>query len=495
MQRQRPPLLLAIICAITTCGSIASADLADRVATALRNTKLGSTQIAISVRDIKTGSELIEINDSRPMIPASNMKLFTSGAALDRLGATHALETKLIVQGDTLWFVGAGDPAFGDPEILANTAWTDTNGNARTGMDVDELLDLMARSVAQSGHQHLSELVIDDRVFDRAFAHPEWPQDQYDKRYCAEVAGINLHLNVLSIYVQPASNRRADIVRIEPDLSWLLPRNDAKAPANARVTKLGATRPRDSNDIRVYGSIAAPFTIDITLTDMPSLVGRLFRDRLRANGVSVDSMRLVNSNDAPPPTANATVIPPRIKTFIPTLLERCNTDSQNLYAESLLKLTGRAVEGEPGSWANGTRAVRMVLHSRLGPDHTRNFVQSDGSGLARTNRVAAETVSAWLQSFASDEQLGETFSESLAIVGETGTVTQRMRSLPDNITVRCKTGYIRGVSCLSGIIRSDSDDDGYTFSILCNKIPPSVSVGDVKRLQDQVVTLLANSLN
>jgi D-alanyl-D-alanine carboxypeptidase len=65
----------------------------------------------------------------------------------------------------------------------------------------------------------------------------------------------------------------------------------------------------------------------------------------------------------------------------------------NLYAEALLKPSGG--ERRPGSWTNGTAAVRQAIHERLADAGLAgNVIVDDGSGLSRENRVAAATLTA-----------------------------------------------------------------------------------------------------
>jgi Na+/proline symporter len=89
-----------------------------------------------------------------------------------------------------------------------------------------------------------------------------------------------------------------------------------------------------------------------------------------------------------------------IKTPISAVLERCNVDSDNLYAESLLKSAGNKVTGQPGSWSNGAAVVRMQVKERLGADQAALLVMSDGSGLSRNNRVSPEMLARWLANMA-----------------------------------------------------------------------------------------------
>ena len=487
-------ILLSLV-AFTTFACSSHADLQKKIQAAVRNAGLGSTVVAVSVRDTSDSSEVVEILDQRAMIPASNMKLFTSGAALHRFGPDFSTQTEFLIDGGRLWFVGSGDPALGDPVLLEKTRWNVTGDDGTTTdydqLDIDLFIDLMVRSILDAGVKQLEEVIIDDRIFDREYFHPDWPIDQLDKKYCAEVAGVNMHLNLLKIHAHPGQGSRARVQRTEPRAPWL---DMEMAATNRRgrkdATTIGVSRLPGQNNLRVYGNVGEPIAVVVTLSDMPQILARLLEQRLREAGIEVGTVR-VAAKDDPDPTGRR--VTPTFNTPIATLITRCNTDSQNLYAESLCKMLGHDVEDDPGSWTNGTRAVRMIVRERLGPQDAMAFQPADGSGLSRKNRITAEMTTAWLSSLSRDPELGPIFLDSLAQVGSTGTMRNRGAGLPGGVRVDCKTGYINGVSCLSGVVTGPADRQ-YAFSVLCNDIPGKVPIRSAKKLQDQVVRLLAEDL-
>ena len=103
---------------------------------------------------------------------------------------------------DTLIFVGDGDPALGDPRGMAE------------GEDVETVLRKWTEAVQRGGVTRVGTLIVDDRVFDRQWAHPDWPRDQLNRWYCAEVAGINFHQNCLGVYPQPTMKGQSPIVTL-----------------------------------------------------------------------------------------------------------------------------------------------------------------------------------------------------------------------------------------------------------------------------------------
>jgi D-alanyl-D-alanine carboxypeptidase len=58
--------------------------------------------------------------------------------------------------------------------------------------------------------------------------------------------------------------------------------------------------------------------------------------------------------------------------------------------------------------------------------------------------------------------------------------------------VLCKTGYINGVSCLSGLVGKTGATPRYAFSVMCNDLTKDKNgVGNAKALQDRIALILA----
>jgi len=468
----------------------AGAGLRDEIELAIRRAQLGGGTVAVSVRDAQTGAVLIDENAGELMIPASNLKLFTSGAALHVLGPRFEFRTRAIIDGDRLVIVGDGDPGFGDPALLELMQVGD-----RMGLGVEEFLQLWVSAVQKAGIHRLASVTVDDRIFDRNFVHPSWPVDQLNRRYCAEVAGFNFHGNVLHAYPRPGQGHRPDVQLFEPAAPWLIITNHATNAGGPRDrNNVWIARLRDTNELTFFGNVKFPYRTPapVTAHDMPEFFAQLLADRLGAAGIRVDGWGVADPS-APPATGRT--LAPLIATPISTVITRCNRDSQNLYAEALLKRIGHALTNEAGSWVNGAAVVRHVVHERLDSSNLAvKLIIHDGSGLSRDNRVAATTVTAWLNTFHDDERLGELFIDSLAVAGKSGTLSKRFRDVDlHGTTVQGKSGFIRSVSCLSGYITAPNQQRR-SFSILINGLNEAGSVAKAKRLQERILASVARDM-
>jgi D-alanyl-D-alanine carboxypeptidase/D-alanyl-D-alanine-endopeptidase (penicillin-binding protein 4) len=91
----------------------------------------------------------------------------------------------------------------------------------------------------------------------------------------------------------------------------------------------------------------------------------------------------------------------------------------------------------------------------------------DGSGLSRSNRATPRQVVRLLERM-HNQDIAQTFRESLAVAGVTGTVKARMRSTAAAGRCDVKTGTLRLVSALAGYCRTaDGRDIG--FALMFNK--------------------------
>lgn len=490
----------AVLSTVSVCAT-ASADVAGEIRGAVAATGLKKAQIAVSVREVGGSGEqgrsmpVVSIRAEDALVPASNMKLLTTGAALLALGSDFSFRTRLMLDGDQLVIVGDGDPAFADPELLAQSTMQLPNGTVKQGITVEDLVGAWVRSVQATGVRSIREVVADDRIFAREGHHPAWPRDQLSESYCTPPSGLNFHANALRLWPQPAASGAPDLSRMEPAIPGLAIRNKASSRKgkNDRNSIWFAVDPLDGA-LTAHGNVRQAYVepVEVALVDPPAAMAVLLAERLRGAGIPVGGARAAVAGD---PAPSGTLIGPVVESPLSTVIERCNVESQNLYAEALLKRIAYAGTGRPGTWADGTRVMQGLVARMIGGPSAAPFAVSDGSGLSKANRVTADGLTRWLAVLAEHPAAGRIFADSLAVGGRTGTVRKRMRDIDaSRATVQCKTGYIDGVSCLSGYVTAP-DGRRYAFSVLANGLTEPNAVGKAKQLQDRVAKILADELH
>jgi D-alanyl-D-alanine carboxypeptidase/D-alanyl-D-alanine-endopeptidase (penicillin-binding protein 4) len=171
------------------------------------------------------------------------------------------------------------------------------------------------------------------------------------------------------------------------------------------------------------------------------------------------------------------------------VLRRIGKDSQNLFAECLLKRAGfafarRQRQLDPrGSWTWGGSAVFDTCR-RAGID-TAGLAVADGSGLSRENRCTARQLALLLQ-WLHGQPHAELFQESLSVAGSDGSLRKRLKDLRGR--VYSKTGTMKGVRALAGYVYA-ANGDAYAFATIFNGYKGGSA--PYKEIQDRLCRILA----
>lgn len=467
------------VCVVLAAAGAAPAlarDLAAEIEAILMGSPLTSATVGVVVMDVETGRTLVSINGERQFIPASNMKALTGGVALAVLGTDFVFRTELQRDGDRLIVRGGGDPAFADPKLLNDM-----------GLELEDLVKMWVDAVRKHGGPAVREIVIDDRIFDQERVHPSWPRDQLNRWYCAEVSGLNFHSNIARVYAEPTAPVQAPKVTIEPAAPWLTARNLGRTVTTGANT-VWVSRPPASNAMTLHGNVrwTTQEPVQVALHDPAMVFGRLLRDRVARAGLGDAQVRRAEPDESLPDAELVALV----QTPLQVVLRRSNVDSHNLYAESLLKRLGHEITGQPGAWSSGGAVMRMVLGKKLGPQAASGVLIADGSGMSRASRVSPDIMARWLIAMHRDEQLAGPFLDSLPIAGSEGTLRRRFHGASLASEVRAKSGYLSGVSNLSGYVIDEQTGRAVVFSVLVNDIPGSLPVRRVKEFHERVVELI-----
>ncbi|TVQ30682.1 MAG: D-alanyl-D-alanine carboxypeptidase/D-alanyl-D-alanine-endopeptidase [Phycisphaeraceae bacterium] len=473
--RRSLAMLLAVATLLLLAPLAQAQPLAQELQRLMNSARLGDTRLGIIIIDADTSEVLASHNEGDAFIPASNMKLLTSGAALAILGPDFTFRTELLHAGDALIVRGSGDPAFADPRLLRDMQ-----------LGVEEIIQTWTRAAADAGVTGITELILDDRIFDDDWVHPSWPVEQLNRWYCAEVYGLNFHANVLSVYVSPTRPGMSPTVRTQPEAPWLNIGNIARTVTDGQNT-IWVSRAAGTNSMRLHGNVrqTAERPIEVAVHDMPGIFGRLLAEELERAGVGRPSVRRAAPDEMLPQGKPIALV----QTPMRVVMERCNTDSHNLYAEALIKRMGHELTGRPGSWSTGAAAIRMVMQEKLNPRHAADVVIADGSGMSRQNRVTPQMIAQWLLALARDEEIRTALEESLPIPAESGTLRRRFGDTELRHTLRAKTGYLSGVTSLSGYLWDENSGRRIVFSILVNEVPSTMPMRRVRDFQEQVVSI------
>jgi len=439
------------------------------------------TRVSACVVDLADGRVLFEKNADTALMPASCMKVLTMAAALRELGPGFAFETTLATDGSNLFVIGDGDPAFGDEKLhRAN--------EAEITSDFDRWADgLRIRGVTSVA----GDLVIDESVFDDTLLHPSWEPDDLGKWYAAPVGGLNFNDNCLDITVEPAAGRDAPVlVTVQPVTSLVHIIN--KCRSGGEGTPVLHHSP-GTLEYTISGRCAKrwPFA-SVAFPDPGLLFAESLRTALGKKGIAIaGTVRRQRIRDPSGTIPTQLTVLAKRSTPLSDVLQRAGRDSQNLFAECLLKRTGcawavRAGRPDPqGSWALGGEAVFDALRRAGIP--TVGLAVADGSGLSRDNACTARQL-ALLLAHINGQPFGDLFRDSLSVAGAEGSLRRRLKDVAGR--VQAKTGTMTGVRGLAGYV-SDDARPRFAFAVLFNGYSgPSTPY---KKIQDEICRILVDA--
>jgi D-alanyl-D-alanine carboxypeptidase/D-alanyl-D-alanine-endopeptidase (penicillin-binding protein 4) len=165
------------------------------------------------------------------------------------------------------------------------------------------------------------------------------------------------------------------------------------------------------------------------------------------------------------------------------VVRHMNHESDNFYAETILKDLGAAFAGE-GSTEAGSRIVTRALSDAGVP--LSGVRIADGSGLSLDDRQTSRSLVAVLRAGSVDPVVGRAFVASLSVAGVSGTLEDRLADGPTRGRVVAKTGTTNTACTLAGYVGSR-----YVFAVLQNGSP--VPYWYARAAQDRFVTVLAGS--
>jgi len=469
---------LGAICAAPSSSTeLASPALPAKLRASLAQARAVSRELSVHVVSLPDGEPVFSHAANEPRIVASNAKLVTTAAALDRLGPGYFFETGLFLEGKILGRRLVGNLAVqggGDPNI---------SGRFFDGDSLAVFREWAAQLRSYGIEEITGDLHLVHGLFDKSYIHPDWPQDQLAKWYEAPVAALSYSDNCVLIRVHPG-NSVGEPARVEvvaaPRIFEL--RNKARTVRSSRHHWLAVDRKPGTNVIEVNGMILAgidPVDVWVTVEDPVEYFGAAFELALEREGIV-----LLGEPKA------AETLPEggwwriaKHRSDLLSTLEVINRRSQNFYAESLLKLLGAELCHD-GSWHGGLEVLEeFLLEAGISGD----FELADGSGMSRSNRLSASQLTELL-TYMFEHRYAREFVLTLPYGGleDHNRWRTRLAEEPYRERVFAKTGSLSGVSTLSGYVKAKSGKV-YAFSVLCNKVR---SVWRARRAQDTIVRAL-----
>lgn len=443
----------------------------------------------ILIQTLSPARTLYSRDTKKYFIPASNVKLLTTAAALHQLGSQFRIRTSVYGTSDgSLHVVGRGDPSLTDAQLRE-----------------------LAQQLSRRGIRQVRQLITEDDYFRGSAVNPTWEWEDVQADYGAPVKSLILNQNavVLTLFPQvPGLPLRVRWADPKEAVRWRI-ENESVTAQPGEPAFVNVSRELRGAMLKITGQLSVdsePESVALAVLDPVGHFLRHFRRALAAEGINetADVRRADGRQDARPTAPQSIQISRLISVHLRSsavrelaavespplaqLLVETNQNSNNLYAEALLRAlgakAGKVAVPTDSTAQIGLRVVRATL-TELGVDPG-GYVLADGSGLSRHNLVSPEAIAQTLRAMAQSPEAAF-YRASLPVASLSGTLQNRFRDTAAQGIVQAKTGTMSGVVALSGYVDAPKYEP-LVFSIIVNQSDQPAAT--IRQAIDEIVLLL-----
>lgn len=479
--------ITAFACALTAAAQPAS--LQERVEALASDPALSQALVGICVRT-SGGETLVDVNAEKMLLPASNMKLISTGAALHELGPDYQFQTYLAHDGEisdgllkgNLYIIGGGDPTTGSKDSIA--------------VSLETTFKQWEAIIRASGIRRIEGNVIGDgRWMDGMAEEPTWLWNDIGTYYGAGATGLMFYENMQSFAVSAgeAEGAPVDIQPSYPDAPWMTFLYDCSTgkAGTGDLLYMYASDMSPIAEIRgTFGVDRAAKRLDCANKFPEYTCAYHFRDFLNKRGLKceggVADFRLYPAEASGDVKVLGSVFSPTLD----RIAFETNHASNNLFAETLLRTLGKEMLSS-ACYDSSYVALDAVLKS-LRLNTAKGLKVQDGSGLSRQNYVSPDFFCRFLDAMM-DSPAYDSFLASLPSPGGNGTLSYNMKGQPAALRnrIKVKSGSMNGVRCYSGyILPEETGSETIVFSIMTNNC--TSPTWKVRPLLDKIMATLAS---
>lgn len=432
-------------------------------------------------------SVIAEYNSQLSVVPASTMKIVTTGAALEMLGANFKFATKLsydgvfdsikgIIKGN-LYIVGGGDPSLG-------------SGYFKDKKDSLTIVEKWAAILKQKGIKQIDGAVIADAgIFEDNMVPGQWIWGDIGNYFGAGANGLSYNDNKYTVYYNSGAEGSITTVnKIVPEVKGLLFNNYVTAGGKGDNAVIYGSP--YSNVRFAEGTIPANKTnyeVEGSLPDPSLFCAQALHDALKNSGISISEKpgtvkQLKDKNEYA--LANRKVLHTHYSPTLDKIVYYTNLKSDNLYAEHLLKYMAYHKKGT-GKETDGIEIVKNFWKAK-GVDIS-GFSMNDGCGLSRANVITTKTQAQILRSIAKEKTFFH-FYNSLPVAGKSGSLGGLCEGTVAENNLRAKSGYITGARGYCGYVKNKKGEQ-LSFSVLANNYECSPT--EMKRKLEKILVAIA----
>lgn len=389
--------------------------------------KLSTTNDSETKTDVEKPLDADKQTTNQYFPPASTLKLVTALAAKLELGDDFRFQTTLAQSGNDYSLTFSGDPTLSSEDIKQLLSSIKSNGSGTISGD----------------------LWLDNSVFTGYEKAVGWPWDIVGVCYSAPASAINIDGNCIqsSIYTEKDGQTRVYV----PEQYPIYVMTDAHAVSQEQQKQHHCDLelyPTQENHYQLSGCLAQrskPLPLKFAVQNTTLYAQRVVYKLLNQLGIQLKGEIKIGQMPTP-----AKILATHQSQPLPVLLDTMLKDSDNLIADTLAKTIGGHFFHQPGSFNNGTQAIKEVITQNT-QISLKDDQLVDGSGLSRNNRIQTASMLQILHYiWRHDSSLG--LIDLLPTSGESGTLQYR-RSMRDNDIkgrIKAKSGSLYGTHNMAG---------------------------------------------
>lgn len=411
---------------------------------------------SVLVTDAATGKTLGSVRPQLLLAPASNLKVVTTAAALDKLGPDYTFKTRIELHGikakngyrGDIVIRGTGDPSMGSERMLEKP---------------EEILKTWVQKIKLSG-----ETIIEGNLIaDISSVEPNLPMSytwaDMGNYFGAGVHGVNWMDNQVRIYFKPGKEGEvAQVEKVVPavnGITWISKVTYDKAGTGDKSTVNGYS----ADPVKlITGTIPVgdkPFMIKAAMPEPELVLLSQLKVALKEAGVEVKGECLTTN-----PKSHAylgreqvsqwegTLLHEHVSAPLRELVKQTNIFSLNHYADGLLlHLAGN--KGKAATYTAGLEQL-MAFVKKVGLDDQELYLE-DGSGMCYCNAISPADMAKvllWVQ----NQPWATAFMESLPAAGINGTLADLGKGTPLQGKLKAKTGSLMRVQNYAGYLDTKS---------------------------------------
>ena len=426
----------------------------EKVEKTFKNTpELKFAHYGISIRDLKTGKEIVKLHSHHSFAPASNLKLLYTLTAIDHLGKDFRFQTKIVYSGKIvdnelfgdLIIQPSGDPAFGSP---------------RMGEDYNKLIDEAVMALQRRGIYKVSGQLIMELNGWRYPAAGSWPVEDIGNYYGTGAWDFNFNDNRIDIFLKRGIHigEPTEVLKTNPEIPGITYHSKVTTAAADTGDEAYIYAAPFDTERYILGTIPAgkkAFRVKGGMPNPPLSFLKLLKKRLQKNGIAIKSVALRYDQKKYPEVLWQHQSKPLLD-----IVKVTNDYSMNHFSEAL---AWRLIQSDaPASgYLN-----KKDIHDFFMPYGFADADIEDGCGLAPDNLIQPAQMTAFLKLMT--DKLGQlVVLDILPHGGEDGYAKYFLRNDTLQKQVWVKSGSVSKVRNYSGIFKANSGKF-YSFSIMTN---------------------------